>query len=65
MADAFQMVTFSKMFGWTPNQIREIDVEDRLIYFSIMKGMGEAESSKGETSSAGMPTPQMLQRGMM
>lgn len=53
MAEAFAMVTFSTRFGWTPDQIRALDKKDKMIYFSIIKGMGEAEKETNSSQNFG------------
>jgi len=41
-----QKVSLSTKFGWTPDEIDKISFEDKLIYLSVLKGMGMAEHPK-------------------
>lgn len=43
MHNAFEFFNLSHAFGWTPKQIRELDIEDYFMYISILKGIGQAE----------------------
>ena len=40
---ALQNFAFSEHFGWTPKQIEELDILDRLMYVHLLKGFSEAK----------------------
>lgn len=43
------MESFSSAYGWTPNQIKEMTVEDRRAYIAIR--VGRADASVGSNPS--------------
>jgi len=43
MIEAMQNFALSDKFGWTPEQIANMDVGRKMEYISIMNGLGEAK----------------------
>lgn len=42
-----QNFEFSKTFGWTPREIKELTIIERSTYIAILKGIMNANKSKG------------------
>ena len=42
IVEATQMLAFSEVFGWTPDEIRSLDEDDKIRYVALLKGRGMA-----------------------
>ena len=54
------MEALSENYGWTPNQIREIELEDLLAYLAILDG--KTKRSSRQKSLPSVQSPRITRR---
>lgn len=58
--DYLIMEHFSEQYGWTPQQIKDMDPDDSEAYMAILRGKANREKNK-----KGSPVPQAVPKGMI
>lgn len=49
--DATDLFAFAQMFHWTPQQVRDIDEDDKMIFQCLMKGYADAQKSQANSNN--------------